>query len=53
MRVGAYIDGLNLYYKGRAHCGRDQPGWRWLDFAPALWASARRAPRLGGPKPNL
>lgn len=32
MRVGAYIDGLNLYYGGRAHCGRDQPGWRWLDL---------------------
>lgn len=32
MRVGAYIDGLNLYYGGRALCGRDQPGWRWLDL---------------------
>lgn len=31
MRVGVYIDGYNLYYGGRAHCGRGRPGWRWLD----------------------
>ncbi|MDE0117283.1 MAG: NYN domain-containing protein [bacterium] len=31
MRVGAYIDGLNLYYGGRHLCGRGTPGWRWLD----------------------
>ena len=33
MRVGAYIDGLNLYYGGRRLCGRGTPGWRWLDVA--------------------
>lgn len=32
MRVGAYIDGLNVYYGGRQLCGRDAPGWRWLDL---------------------
>lgn len=32
MRVGAYIDGLNLFYGGRELCGRDRPGWRWLDL---------------------
>lgn len=32
MRVGAYIDGLNLYHGGRQLCGRGQPGWRWLDL---------------------
>ncbi len=32
MRVGAYIDGLNVYYGGRHLCGRDSPGWRWLDL---------------------
>ena len=31
MKVGIYIDGLNLYYGGRSHFGRDAPGWRWLD----------------------
>lgn len=31
MRVGAYIDGLNLFYGGRSICGHNQPGWRWLD----------------------
>jgi len=31
MRVGVYIDGYNLYYGGRAWCGRGTPGWRWLD----------------------
>ena len=32
MRVGMYVDGFNLYYGGRAVCGRGQPGWRWLDL---------------------
>lgn len=32
MRVGVYVDGFNLYYGGRAVCGRGQPGWRWLDL---------------------
>lgn len=32
MRVGVYIDGFNLYYGGRALCGRGDPGWRWLDL---------------------
>ena len=32
MRVGVYIDGLNLYYGGRSMMGRGQPGWRWLDL---------------------
>ncbi len=31
MRVGAYIDGFNLYYGARSLCGRGQVGWRWLD----------------------
>ena len=36
MRVGAYIDGFNLYYGGRALCGRSTPGWRWLDVRKLL-----------------
>lgn len=32
MRVGVYIDGYNLYYGGRKHCGRGAAGWRWLDL---------------------
>src|SRR6187549_147954 len=31
MRVGAYIDGFNLYRGARRLCGQGQPGWRWLD----------------------
>jgi hypothetical protein len=31
VRVGVYIDGFNLYYGGRAICGRGTAGWRWLD----------------------
>jgi uncharacterized LabA/DUF88 family protein len=31
MNVGVYVDGYNLYYGGRAVCGRGKPGWRWLD----------------------
>lgn len=36
MRVGAYIDGFNLYYGGRSLCGRGTPGWRWLDLRTLL-----------------
>ncbi|QNE36239.1 NYN domain-containing protein [Leifsonia shinshuensis] len=32
MRVGVYVDGFNLYYGARKHCGRGTPGWRWLDL---------------------
>lgn len=32
MRVGIYVDGFNLYYGGRALCGRGAQGWRWLDL---------------------
>ena len=32
VNVGVYVDGLNLYYGGRSLCGRNQPGWRWLDI---------------------
>jgi hypothetical protein len=38
MRVGAYIDGFNLYYGGRSLCGRGTPGWRWLDLRALLSA---------------
>ena len=31
MRVGVYIDGMNLYFGGRAIVGRNALGWRWLD----------------------
>ena len=36
MRVGAYIDGYNLYYGARSLCGRGTPGWRWLDLRGLL-----------------
>jgi hypothetical protein len=32
MRIGAYVDGFNLYYGGRAMFGRSAPGWRWLNL---------------------
>ena len=50
MDIGVYVDGFNLYYGGRALCGRGTPGWRWLDLralASALisrrtnWPAAR------------
>jgi hypothetical protein len=44
MRVGVYVDGFNLYFGARDHCGRGTPGWRWLDVRglvggslPAPW----------------
>lgn len=47
VRVGAYIDGFNLYYGGRALCGPGDPGWRWLDVRaliasrlPSRWSGA-------------
>jgi hypothetical protein len=36
VRVGAYIDGFNLYYGGRSLCGRGTAGWRWLDLRTLL-----------------
>lgn len=35
MRVGVYVDGYNLYYGGRAQCGKGQ-GWKWLDVRSLL-----------------
>lgn len=35
-RVGAYIDGFNLYYGMRSHMGRSTPEWRWLDIRGML-----------------
>jgi hypothetical protein len=47
MRVGVYIDGFNLYFGARDHCGRGTPGWRWLDVRglvastlPTAWTEA-------------
>lgn len=49
-RVGVYVDGYNLYYGGRALCGRGTAGWRWLDVRGVVesvigtqgsWAGAR------------
>lgn len=42
------MDGYNLYYGGRGHCGRGAAGWRWLDVralvAPyAAWSNATLA----------
>jgi len=36
LRVGAYVDGLNVYHGGRHLCGRDAPGWRWFDLAASV-----------------
>ena len=46
MRVGVYVDGYNLYYGGRAHCGRGTAGLRWLDVRALVlpfagWSGAR------------
>jgi hypothetical protein len=43
--VGVYVDAFNVYYGGRALCGRGKPGWRWLDIVslaidlidPRMW----------------
>lgn len=44
MRIGAYIDGLNLHYGGRHLCGPDTPGWRWLDIAKLVERLVSRNP---------
>lgn len=45
------MDGYNLYYGGRKHCGRGTAGWRWLDIRglaetllaehSSIWPNAR------------
>lgn len=32
MRIGVYVDGYNLYYGARKHCGGPTSGWKWLDI---------------------
>jgi len=32
MRVGVYVDGLDMYYGARDMCGPDTPGWGWVDI---------------------
>lgn len=32
MRIGVYVDGFNLYFGGRANCGKAAVGWKWLDI---------------------
>ncbi|MGN6372185.1 MAG: NYN domain-containing protein [Solirubrobacteraceae bacterium] len=46
MRVGVYVDGFNLYFGARDHCGQGTVGWRWLDIRglvadalPSVWTS--------------
>lgn len=48
MRVGAYIDGFNLYYGGRQLCGRGSKGWRWLDIRSLIESGLPRAWCEGG-----
>lgn len=43
MRIGAYVDALNLYYGARRLCGRGTPGWRWLDVRALLESSLPRS----------
>ncbi len=47
MKVGAYIDGFNIYYGARQSCGKGTAGWRWLDVRslvasrlPSDWTDA-------------
>ena len=47
MRIGVYVDGYNLYYGARKHCGRSTTGWRWLDVRALV------APLAGWPGSRL
>lgn len=47
MRIGVYVDGFNLYYGARKHCGRGTPGWRWLDLRALI------EPLLGWPDAKI
>lgn len=44
MRIGVYVDGYNLYYGGRKHCGRGASGWRWLDIRALAEALVEEQP---------
>ena len=49
MKIGVYVDGYNLYYGARGHCGRSTAGWRWLDIrALAELLVGRRQDWAGG-----
>jgi len=48
MRVGVYVDGFNLYYGARDHCGQGAPGWRWLDIRGLVADVLRDAWRSNG-----
>lgn len=48
MRVGAYVDGFNLYYGARRQCGRGTAGWRWLDIRALIDATIPRSWRDRG-----
>ncbi|WP_419926878.1 NYN domain-containing protein [Candidatus Poriferisocius sp.] len=45
MRVGVYIDGLNLYYGGQHLCGGYERGWRWHDVSALANRLISRNPR--------
>lgn len=38
MRVGVYVDGLNMYYGARGQCGAGTPDWRWIDIRSLVTA---------------
>ncbi len=48
MKVGAYIDGFNLYYGARKLCGRGAEGWRWLDIRSVVKSTLPHAWRDQG-----
>ncbi|MFD6055760.1 hypothetical protein [Agromyces sp. NPDC060279] len=48
MRIGVYVDGLNLYYGARGLCTRSTPGWRWLDLRRLADAIVARRSAWGG-----
>ena len=47
MRVGVYVDGFNLYRRGKALAG-NAAGWKWLDIR-ALATTLANDEWTGGP----
>lgn len=53
MKIGVYVDGYNLYYGGRAQCGRGAQGWRWLDIRALVQRVISSSPWSQVPDPEV
>jgi hypothetical protein len=46
MGVGVYVDGFNVDFSARDHCGQGTAGWRWLDIRQAVARASESRSRV-------